>query len=130
VTLSLLVIDDLIPSRRDEGRWRKVKELQIKDIKASLKTLDAGHLDTLAAMGKLARSHPKSFKIALYNAPIILHAFLLSLYFLCYDPMWKQLPHLGNHSSTQETKDSMALYCFIAHNPDQTFQNPYTSSCV
>jgi hypothetical protein len=37
VTLSLLVIDDLIPSRRSEGRWRKVQELQIKDIEASSK---------------------------------------------------------------------------------------------
>jgi hypothetical protein len=51
-------IEDLIPLRRSEGRWREAKELQIKDIEASSKTLDAGHLNTLAAMETLPNRIP------------------------------------------------------------------------
>jgi hypothetical protein len=52
-------------------------------------------------MKTLARSHPKSFKTALFDVPIILHDLLLILSFLFYDPIWNRL-------SSQETKDSMA----------------------
>jgi hypothetical protein len=100
--------DDLIPSRRGEGRWRKAKKLQRKDIEASSKMLDAEHLITLVAMETLARSYPKSFKIALFDVPIILHDHLLILSFLFYDPICKQLPQLGKYLSSQETEDSMA----------------------
>ena len=47
---TVTAIYDLIPSRRSEGRWRKVEELRIKDIEASSKILDAEHLNTLVAM--------------------------------------------------------------------------------
>jgi hypothetical protein len=55
---TVTAIDDLIPSRRSEGRWRKVKKLQRKNIEASSKMLDAERLITLVAMETLARSHP------------------------------------------------------------------------
>jgi hypothetical protein len=54
--------------------------------------LDAEHLITLVAMETLARSHPKSVQIALFDVRVILHDLLLILSFLFYDPIWKQLP--------------------------------------
>jgi hypothetical protein len=61
---TVTAMENLIPPFSSGGRWLEAEELQIENIGASSKRLDAGHLNMLAAMEYLARSHSESFNIA------------------------------------------------------------------
>jgi hypothetical protein len=78
--------DHILPCR-SEGRWCEADEHQMKNTRARSKTLDAGHLNTLAAMEILTQSHPKSFNIVLFN--FLMHSFIFLL-----RPICDQLPQL------------------------------------
>jgi hypothetical protein len=87
-------MNDHISPCRSEGRWREADEHQMKNSRARSKTLDAGHHNTLAAMGILAQSHPKSFNIVLYNFANIHHDFLMHSVIFLLQLIWNQLPQL------------------------------------
>jgi hypothetical protein len=87
-------MNDHISPCRSEGRWREADEHQMENTRARSKTLDAGHLNTLAAMEIFAQSHPKSFDIVSYNFANILYEFLMHSVIFLLQPIWNQLLQL------------------------------------
>jgi hypothetical protein len=60
-------------------------------------------------------SHTAFFNSALYghtdqHVPLHPH-----LEFFCCNPVWKQLPRLGAHLTTQQAEDLVALFRFLAY---------------